>query len=432
MNAGTRSSDFARDPLVTAPGLSVNAPRLIADLTALGQIGRVAAGGISRTSFSAADTEARAWYLSRCAEAGLSVREDGVGNLIVSSPNVAAETAARPAVWSGSHLDTVPNGGQFDGALGALAALECLRRIHEEGIELQRPVCCVMYTDEEGSYAHLLGSSALARGYSRAELEAMVGRDGDRFVDTFTAAGGDLDAATQTRIDPAALHATVELHIEQGPTLEELGHQIGVVSGIVGLGGGVVTFRGRADHAGTTPMDQRRDALVAAGAFVVALPALAARISDRAVVTCGMVSVLPGSANVIPESAQVSVDFRDPQGERVVELEAAIRGTARDIAAHYGLEVTIDLEESIPPAPLDAGVQEIISAKAAARGLSSMSMPSGAGHDSQNLAPLVPTGMIFVPSIDGRSHCPEENTSWTDVENGANVLLDTLVQLAGG
>ena len=412
--------------------LNVNAPRLIADLTALGQIGRVDTGGISRSSFSDADSEARAWYRARCAEAGLSVREDGIGNLVVSSPGVAAGTAARPAVWSGSHLDTVPNGGQFDGALGALAALECLRRIHEEGLELQRPVCAVVYTDEEGNFAHLLGSSALARGYSRAELEAMTGRDGDRFVETFAPAGGDLDAATQTRIDPATLHATVELHIEQGPALEALGHQIGVVSGIVGLGGGAVTFRGRADHAGTTPMNQRRDALVAAGAFVAALPELALRISEHSVITCGMASVRPGSANVIPESAQVSVDFRDPRAENVAALGKAIRDTARNIAAHYGLTVSVDLEDSIPPAPLDSGVQDIIAASAAARGMSSMSMPSGAGHDSQNLAPLVPTGMIFVPSIDGRSHCPEENTSWADVENGANVLLDTLIRLAGG
>lgn len=419
-------------PLVRGAPLNVNGPRLVADLTALGRIGRVDSGGISRSSFSAADTEARAWYRARCADAGLSVREDGVGNLIVSSPSVAAEIAARPAVWSGSHLDTVPNGGQFDGALGALAALECLRRIHEEGIELERPVCSVVYTDEEGNFAHLLGSSALARGYSRAELEAMVGRDGDRFVDTFTAAGGDLNAATRTQIDPATLHATVELHIEQGPTLETQGHQIGVVTGIVGLGGGVVTFRGRADHAGTTPMNQRRDAVVAAGAFVVALPELAPKISDYSVITCGMVTVSPGSANVIPESAQVTVDFRDPRAENVAALESAIRNTAAHIAARYGLTVSVDLEDSIPPAPLDAGVQDLIAARAAARGLSSLPMPSGAGHDSQNLAPLVPTGMIFVPSVGGRSHCPEEDTSWADVENGANVLLDTLLELAGG
>jgi len=269
---------------------------MCADLEALGQIGRVSNGGLNRTSFSSADTEARDWYIGRCAEAGLTVRTDGLGNLIVSSPRVAADIAARPAVWSGSHIDTVPHGGQFDGALGAIAALECLRRIHEEGIVLDRPVCSVVYTDEEGNYAHLLGSSALARGFSRSELEAMVGRNGDPFADTFAAAGGSLDAAQQTRVDPASLHATVELHIEQGLTLEKLGHQIGVVTGIVGLGGGVVTFQGRADHAGTTPMTLRKDALVAAGALVAAFPNLAAKISDRAVITCGMIGVEPGSA----------------------------------------------------------------------------------------------------------------------------------------
>ncbi|GAA1346888.1 Zn-dependent hydrolase [Arthrobacter roseus] len=411
--------------------LSVNAQRLVADLEALGQIGRVAAGGLSRTSFSATDTEARNWYFERCAEAGLTVVVDGLGNLIVSSPDVVPETTDRPAVWSGSHIDTVPNGGQFDGALGAIAALECLRRIHEEGIVLERPVRSIVYTDEEGSYAHLLGSSALARGYSLAELEAMNGRDGDRFVDAFTAAGGNLDAATRTKIDPATLHATVELHIEQGPTLENLGHEIGVVTGIVGLGGGSVTFRGRADHAGTTPMLGRKDALVAAGALVVAFPDLAARIGDGAVITSGVISVEPGSANVIPELVHVTVDFRHPDANQLAALEAEIRGAARAIADQYGVDVSIDLEPSIPPAPLNQGIQDLIAAAAAARGLSSSCLPSGAGHDSQNMATLAPTGMIFVPSIDGRSHCPQENTSWIDVENGANVLLDTLIQLAG-
>lgn len=410
--------------------ISVNAQRLVADLKELGQIGRVATGGLSRTSFSAADLKARNWYLERCTQAGLMVVADGLGNLVVSSPNVSAEIADRPAVWSGSHVDTVPNGGQFDGALGAIAALECLRRIHEEGIVLERPVCCVVYTDEEGNYAHLLGSSALARGYSRAELETMTGRDGDRFVDAFSETGGDLDAAAHTKLDPATLHATVELHIEQGPTLENLGHEIGVVTGIVGLGGGIVTFRGRADHAGTTPMPQRKDALVAAGALVAVFPVLAARIGDRAVITSGMISVEPGSANVIPELAHVTVDFRHPDESQVAALETEIRDAARAIADQYRVDVSVELEPSIPPAPLDQGIQDLIAAAAVARGLSWSSLPSGAGHDSQNMATLAPTGMIFVPSIDGRSHCPQENTSWVDVENGANVLLDTLIQLA--
>lgn len=408
--------------------ISVNGERLVADLQELGRIGRVPAGGLSRTSFSAADTEARSWYLARCAEAGLEAEVDGIGNIIVSAPGSPRDV---PAVWSGSHIDTVPNGGQFDGALGSIAALECLRRIHEEGLALARPFRCVVYTDEEGNYGHLLGSSALARGFSLAELEAMTGRDGDRFTDALTAAGGSVEAATQTRLGAGQLHATVELHIEQGPVLEERGHLIGVVTGIVGLGGGTVTFRGRADHAGTTPMTLRKDALNAAGALLVALPALAAGVSDRAVITAGMISVEPASANVVPEIARVTLDFRDLVAERVAALADAITDAATSVAREHGLEVEIDFEPTIAPSPLDQTVQDIIADAAAAREFSFSPLPSGAGHDSQNMATLAPTGMIFIPSIGGRSHCPEEESSWQDVQNGANVLLDTVLRLAG-
>lgn len=411
--------------------LSVNGARLRADLEALGRIGAVPGGGVSRTSFSAEDAQARAWYRARCAEAGLRVEVDGIGNMFVSAPDEPEELAARPAVWSGSHIDTVPNGGRFDGALGALAALECMRRLHEEKVPLARPVRAVVYSDEEGNYAHLLGSSALVRGFTRAELEALTGRDGDRFVDTFVAAGWDLDRATQTKVDPGRVHATVELHIEQGPQLERLGHQIGVVTAIVGLGGGSVTFHGRADHAGTTPMTMRSDALVGASALIVRLPEIARSVSDRAVITAGIISVAPGGANVVPETATFSLDFRDLEQARVEELARAITAAAHEVAQRYGLRVDVDLKPSIPPCQLDSRIQQIIADAAAARGLAVSHLPSGAGHDSQNLARLAPTGMIFVPSVGGRSHCPQEHTAWDDVENGANVLLDTIVALAG-
>ncbi|MCY7404924.1 MAG: Zn-dependent hydrolase, partial [Cryobacterium sp.] len=354
---------------------------------------------------------------------------DGIGNFAMA-PDYADPPAGQPAVWSGSHIDTVPNGGAFDGALGVLAAVECLRRIQEEHPALDRPVRAVMFTDEEGNYAHLFGSSALARGFSHAELEALTGRDGDRFADTFEAAGGDLDAAAASKLDPAALHATVELHIEQGPTLEQLGHDIGVVTSIVALGGGVVSFLGRADHAGTTPMDRRQNALTAAGALLVALPEVAAGVSGRAVVTSGIVTVEPGSANVIPGTARVTVDFREAEAELVDALQSGIVEATREIALRYGVDAEFDFETTIPPVLLDAGIQATITAAATARGLSHSALPSGAGHDSQNMVRLAPTGMIFVPSINGRSHCPEEETAWADVENGANVLLDTLLSLA--
>ncbi|HZM77505.1 MAG TPA: M20 family metallo-hydrolase [Candidatus Limnocylindrales bacterium] len=409
--------------------LSVDGVRLRADLEALGRIGEVAGGGISRTSFSAADAQAREWYLERCAQAGLSVEVDGVGNMFVSAP--ADAHRHEPAVWSGSHIDTVPRGGRFDGAVGTVAALECVRRLHEAKVWLARPVRAVVYSDEEGNYSHLFGSSALVHGFTHAQLEALTGRDGDRFVDTFVAAGWDLDRATQTRLDPQAVHATVELHIEQGPQLEQRGDRIGVVTGIVGLGGATLTYRGRADHAGTTPMAMRRDALLAASALIVGLPDIARSVSDRAVVTVGVITVEPGGANVVPQTARLSVDFRDPDGERLAQLGRAITAAVGEVATRYGVQVDLDVAPVIAPCTLDERIQKIIAGAAAGRGLSASQLPSGAGHDSQNLATVAPTGMIFIPSTGGRSHCPQEHTTWQDIENGANVLLDTVTALAG-
>ena len=408
--------------------LSVDGLRLRADLETLGRIGEVAGGGISRTSFSAADAQARAWYLDRCAQAGLSVKVDGVGNMFASAPADAHRD--EPAVWSGSHIDTVPRGGRFDGAVGTVAALECVRRLHEAKVSLGRPVRAVVYSDEEGNYSHLFGSSALVRGFTRAELEALTGRDGDRFVDTFVAAGWDLERATQTRLDPRAVHATVELHIEQGPQLEQRGDRIGVVTGIVGLGGATVTYRGRADHAGTTPMAMRRDALLAASALIVGLPDIAGSVSDRAVVTVGVITVEPGGANVVPETARLSVDFRDPDAARLAQLGQAITAAVAEVATRYGVQVDVDMQPVIMPCTLDQRIQKLIADAANRRGLAAGQLPSGAGHDSQNLATIAPTGMIFVPSIGGRSHCPQEHTTWEDIENGANVLLDTITALA--
>ncbi|WP_026820624.1 Zn-dependent hydrolase [Arthrobacter castelli] len=410
---------------------SIDAQRLKTDLINLGNIGRRPSGGLGRTSFSAEDAAARQWYFDRCAEAGLEVTVDGIGNLIVSSP-VADELTdpTRPAVWSGSHIDTVPDGGAFDGALGSIAALECLRRIHEEGMALARPVRCIVYADEEGNYAHLFGSRAITRGFPRSELEALTGRDGDRFVDTFTAAGGDVDRAANTVLPEGTIDSSVELHIEQGPTLEARGIDIGVVTGIVAVGGGTITLRGRSDHAGTTPMNARKDAGVAAGALLASLPDVAAGISERAVITSGIVTFAPGGANVIPQAAHVTVDFREPTAEGIAALESSLIARAKEIAAEYGLDVDIDFEQSVPPAPLDEQVQSIITAAAEERGLSQVPIHSGAGHDSQNIATVAPTGMIFVPSIGGRSHCPEENTDWDDVANGGQILLDTIIGLA--
>jgi N-carbamoyl-L-amino-acid hydrolase len=409
--------------------LTVNIERLRHDLETLRTIGRVESGGVSRTSFSPADREARQWYQDRCAEANLVVAADGLGNMVTRAPH---ESSDRSPIWTGSHLDSVPNGGHLDGALGTIAALECLRRLTEEKISLAHPVRAVVFTDEEGNYAHLLGSTGIAKGFDRLQLEGMTGRDNDRLVDRFADWGWDVDAATRTRVDPGEIRAFVELHIEQGPNLEASGIDIGVVTSIVGLGGGKVQFHGRADHAGTTPMTTRKDALLGAAEFLTTLPKLAASISDDAVITCGLIGVEPGGANVVPGTATLTLDFRDPDLARLRALYEVVERSAFDVAAKHDLTLSWHPDTLVEPVPLDSGIRDLITASAKEFGYSYADIPSGAGHDSQNMAWIAPTAMVFVPSKDGRSHSPAEDTSWEDIEKGANVLLATLVALASG
>ena len=410
--------------------LTVDEARLVADLQQLAQFGRNEQGGIDRASFSPADLAARTWLLGRCDEAGLHAETDGIGNIVISSPSLEEGITDQDAVWTGSHIDAVPNGGAFDGPVGALAAIESLRRLHEEGVRLARPVRAVVYADEEGNYAHLLGSSAIARGFTVEELSRLAGRDGDRFADAFTAAGGGLEAAARTHRERSSLHATVELHIEQGPVLEDRGVDIGIVTGIVDIGGGTVRFTGRADHAGTTPMGRRKDAAVAAAEFICRLPELAPLVSTTAVVTSGIVRLVPGGSNVIPGAAEVVVDLRDRSYERTAQLERLIVDAAEEVAARHGMELAFDFEQIVPGAVMDDGIRAVIGEVAAGLGYSTMDIQSGAGHDSQNMATLAPTGMIFVPSTGGRSHSPAEHTPWPDVVRGANTLLRTVAHLA--
>lgn len=406
--------------------IKVDADRLLGDLQALSAFGRQASGGISRTAFSPADVLARRWYQEQCTRAGLKLCTDGLGNMTARQPG---DDGTAPAVCSGSHIDTVPSGGPLDGALGTVAALECLRRLTEDRVSLERPVRALVFADEEGNYAHLLGSYGMVRGYSPEALDSMTGRDGDRLVDTWR----DYPFRSQQPadpVDPAQYAAFVELHIEQGPRLEAAGLDIGVVTSIVGLGGGQMEFRGRADHAGTTPMNMRSDALMAAAAFITELPGVAAEVSDAAVATCGIIRVAPAAANVVPEAVTCTLDLRDPAGTGVAALHAGAEAAAVTAAERYGARVTWHPDTIIEPVQLDAAVQDMIRKASDACGLSRTDMPSGAGHDSQNMAAITPTGMIFVPSHDGRSHCPAEHTDPDLLVQGANALLTTLVSLA--
>ena len=276
----------------------------------------------------------------------------------------------RAEVWTGSHLDTVPEGGAYDGAVGAVAALECVRAIAEAGAGLPRPVRAAVFADEEGYFGgRLLGSFGLAHGYERAELDSITGVRGERLAEVLSGwrwASGD---ATGTRIPPGRIHAFVELHIEQGPRLEHERTDIGVVTAITGLCGARVEFAGEPGHAGTTPMADRRDALVGAAAFVSALPDLAAAVSADAVVTCGTLQVWPGAANVIPGRVSLTLDFRDPDRDRLAILRDRLEAAAAATAAAHGVTATWHWHPLIVAVPMHARVRRAIIESADALGL---------------------------------------------------------------
>lgn len=407
--------------------MRVNGERLRGDLERLSGWGATGIpGGVSRPSFSPADRQVRAWLAEQADQWGLAIRTDGIGNVFLRVPG----GGGGPPVWAGSHLDSVPDGGGFDGALGSLAALEVARRLVEQRVPLRRPVEVVVFADEEGNYHHLFGSTGLVRDYQADELAGFRGRDGDRLVDALAAMGWDPAAATKTAVAPGTAYAYLELHIEQGPVLERAGVRIGVVTGIVGLGGGELVFTGRQDHAGTTPMHLRRDPVRAAADLLSRLPEVTAAVSDAAVATCGIIALEPGATNVVPAVCRLRLDFRDPERDRLLALEEAIVAAAEQAAQRHGLAVAYRRESITDPVRLDERMQQLVEASAAGLGLSTLRMPSGAGHDAQNVATLAPAGMIFVPSVAGRSHSPAERSTWQDVEHGGNVLLAAVHRLA--
>ncbi len=406
---------------------AVDAGRLRGDLESLARIGADSRGGITRSAFSESDRLARDWYAARVCDAGLELRTDGLGNTIVSDPRVRSDQAP---IWSGSHLDTVPTGGAFDGAVGAIAALECLRRIRETETVLSRPVEAVVFSDEEGDFSSLLGSSAMRQPFAAEELATMTNRLGQHLSDALADWPWSTGQPWETRVDPAKVHRFVELHIEQGPFLERAQVDIGVVTSIVAIGGGEAEFLGRTDHAGTTPMEARADAMVAAATFVATMPSAVHAVAPDAVATCGRIDALPGASNVVAGNVRVALDFRHRSLATMEAIDAALRAAAETAASALGVSLRWHARSIIPSTPLDEEVRQTIETAATRRGLSSMSIASGAGHDSQNMARITPTGMIFIPSVGGRSHSPAELTHWDDVVNGANVLLETLLILA--
>jgi N-carbamoyl-L-amino-acid hydrolase len=403
----------------------VNLPRLQRDLEELGEIGKTPEGGVWRSSFSDADTEARGWYLKRIEEAGLQHWVDAAGNIY------ARVGEGSPAVIAGSHLDSVPNGGRFDGALGVIAAFECLRSIKDHGLHTKLPIEVVAFTDEEGRFGGFVGSFAVI-GTMTFE-EALRRRDlrGMPLADAMRQVGFDPATIGAARRDPKDVKAYLELHIEQGPILESIGVPIGVVQGIVAGSRTWITFRGRADHAGTTPMAMRKDAFLGAAEFGLrAREMVLTEGSGTTVGTVGVVDLKPGASNIVPETALLTLDLRDISWDVLQRLLERVHTLAHESAQKWGLEVTIERMRMSEPAQMSPHIQAVIDEVARDLGQKTHWMNSGAGHDAQVMAKIAPAGMIFVPSRQGRSHSPAEHTDWEHIESGANVLLNSMLRLA--
>jgi hydantoinase/carbamoylase family amidase len=404
--------------------LRVDADRLRADFDALAAIGATPEGGVHRPALGEANLAARRWFLDRAAAAGLDTRIDSAGN---HSAVLAAASPGAPTLLLGSHLDSVPNGGRFDGALGVVAALEVLRTVKDARLGLPVALEAIDFTDEEGTLVGLLGSYASA-GMLRPDV--LAAPRGGREVMTAGLARAGLveERLADARRDPASLAGYLELHIEQGPVLERDGADVGVVTGIVGSRSFRLVFVGAAAHAGTTPMDARRDAALGAARFVASVPEL---VGPGCVATVGSMEVAPGAFNVVAASVRLSLEFRSLDPERLDALERVLLDRAGAEAERAGLELHVEPVGRWEPTPLDPDARAAIAHAASRLGLRTLELASGAGHDAQALATVTRSGMIFVPSRSGISHQPAEHTDWTDCVNGANVLLGAALELVG-
>lgn len=370
--------------------------------------------------------EARRWYLEQAEVSGLEVTVDGAGN---HSALLRCGPADGPTLLMGSHLDSVPNGGRFDGALGVGAAFEVLQVVQDAGVSLGAHLEAVDFTDEEGHYVGLLGSSAFTGRLSPGHLDDSPVRR-ERFRKALENAGLDEGSLFTAERDPASLAGYLELHIEQGPRLVDGGFDIGIVTNIVGIRSARIRFLGRADHAGTTPMERRLDAALGASAFALAVRQCVMDEFPGCVATVGNMDFDPGASNVVPQAVLVSLEFRAEEDATLDAMEEALLRQARLAAERYGLGLDIESLGSGSPARMSASVRAAFKDAAEMLGLAHTSLHSGAGHDAQCLASICPTGMIFVPSVGGFSHSSREYTAWRGCMNGANVLLQAALLLA--
>ena len=396
------------------------------DFMTLLKIGGTPDGGVNRPSFSDAHLEARSWFRRTAEAAGLETHVDAAGN---HSAIFRSRREHSRTLLLGSHLDSVPAGGGYDGAMGVVGALHVVMAFKTADADLPFSLEAIDFTDEEGTLMGLLGSQAVVGTLTPSALQSPRGGR-EALLAGLERGGLREDRLVEARRHRDALAGYLELHIEQGPKLERAGIDIGVVTRIVGARSFRIDLEGAGGHAGTTPMDARQDAGVAAGRIVVEARDAVVRDFPDAVITFGGAHFEPGAFNVIPKRARLLLEFRSQDDAVLDAIEAVVRSTVQSEAEAEGVTAAITSTARWPAAQLDSRLSNIIEGAARALGLRSMRLPSGAGHDAQEFAPLIPTGMVFVPSVGGISHDPREFTAWEDVVNGANVLLKTVEELA--
>lgn len=423
------SNVVASPPAPDVPALSVDAARLLGRIEKFASIGRNASGGIEREGFSDADREARAELIREAEAAGLAAGVDAAGNILIRRPEGTACTE-RPTLLIGSHLDTVVNGGRLDGTYGVLAALEVLQTVLESGVEPAHEPVAVAFANEEGArFPQPFWGSKVLVGRLAELPEEPLAHDGTPLRDALARVGGDLDALGTAVWSQGSVAAYLELHVEQGPVLESSGDSIGVVTGITGRTVLTVVVRGEAGHAGTTPMEMRRDPLAAAARILLAVEGLAQEQQLCRVATVGRLDIRPNSPNTIAEEVQLTVDLRDGNPVRLELAEQAVRNLVATVAQERRLEIDVEVGTRTEPAQADRTLRDAIADSAVELGHRYQLLPSGAGHDAQIVAEIAPMGMIFVPSIGGVSHVPEEDTKSGDLVAGADVLLRTALRL---
>ena len=405
--------------------MRIDKRRLEQSIEELGRIGQTPRGGLTRLALSDEDKRGRDWMVGRMREAGLSITVDQMGNIF----GQRAGDPGLPPVMMGSHVDSVPTGGRYDGQLGVLCGLEVIRSLNDAKIRTRHPVTLAIFTNEEGARFQpaMIASGVMAGKIALEDAYNARDKDGIRLVD-------ELERIGYLGAEPCVarpFRAYLELHIEQGPFLEEEGLSVGVVEGIVAIAWSRLTIHGVQDHAGPTPMRIRHDALVAAAEVVSGVRRIAREMGGELVTTVGNLVVAPNIVNAIPGRVTLSIDMRDPQDAALDRARTRLEAIVREACEREGVRYELEHYWRVPYTPFDRGVVDAVERAAGAAGARHRRIRSGAGHDAQYMAAIGPAGMVFVPSHDGRSHCEEEFTPIDDIEQGATTLLLAALDLAG-